>query len=79
VATRRKVITLDEGVLQALELLSRDTRRPLDELADQAFRELLKKLKRPAALDEALRASLRTEPANDPGPRTKRRRARSHP
>lgn len=77
-ATRRKVIVLDEGVLHALELLSRETGRPLEALADQAFRELLKKLKRPATLDDALRASLRTEPANDPGPRAKRR-ARSHP
>ena len=72
-ASRRKVIELDEEVLQALELLSRDTGRPLEALADQAFRELLKKLKRPARLGEALRASLRTQPANDPDPRTRRR------
>ena len=71
-ATKRKMIVLDEGVLQALELLSRET----GTLADQAFRELLKKRKRPATLNEALRASLRTQPANDPGPRS-RRRARS--
>ncbi len=75
-ATKRKMIVLDEGVLQALELLSRETGTPLASLADQAFRELLKKRKRPATLNEALRASLRTQPANDPGPRS-RRRARS--
>ena len=75
-ATKRKMIALDEGVLQALELLSRETGTPLEALADRAFRELLKKRKRPATLNEALRASLRTEPANDPGPRS-RRRARS--
>jgi hypothetical protein len=76
VATKRKMIVLDEGVLQALELLSREAGTPLERLADQAFRELLKKRKRPATLNEALRASLRTQPANDPGPRS-RRRARS--
>jgi hypothetical protein len=75
-ATKRKMIALDEGVLQALELLARETGTPLETLADRAFRELLKKRKRPATLNEALRASLRTEPANDPGPRS-RRRARS--
>ena len=75
-ATKRKMIALDEGVLQALELLSRETGTPLEGLADQAFRELLKKRKRPATLNEALRASLRTQPANDPAPRS-RRRARS--
>lgn len=72
-ATKRKLIALEEGLLQALELLARDTGKSLDALADQAFREFLKKLKRPATLDEALRASLRTAPANDPGPRTRRR------
>jgi hypothetical protein len=72
-ARKRKMLALDEGVLQALELLARDTGKSLDALADQAFLELLKKLKRPATLNEALRASLRTAPANDPGPRTRRR------
>jgi hypothetical protein len=73
VATRRKVIALDEGIVQALELLSQETGRPLESLADEAFRQFLRKLKRPATLDEALRASLRHEPANDSEPRAKRR------
>ena len=65
-ATKRKMILLDEGVLQALELLSRETGTPLEALADQAFRELLKKRKRPATLNEALRASLRTAAGQRP-------------
>jgi hypothetical protein len=73
VATRRKVIALDEGIVQALQLLSQETGKPLDALADEAFRQFLAKLKRPATLDEALRASLRREPANDPEPRARRR------
>jgi hypothetical protein len=68
-ARRRKVFNVDEAVLQALSFLSRDNRVPLDDLADQAFRDVLKKHKRPVSLKDALKQSARTVPANDPEPK----------
>jgi hypothetical protein len=48
--------------------------KDLQELADEAFRDLLKKHKRPSSLKEALRHSTRQYPANDqPAPRAKRK------
>jgi hypothetical protein len=61
--------------LQALELLARDSMKVLQELADEAFRDLLKKHGRPSSLKDALRQSTRQIPANDPnGGRATRRR-----
>jgi hypothetical protein len=37
----------------------------LQELADEAFRDLLRKHRRPVSLKEALRESTRRHPAND--------------
>jgi hypothetical protein len=37
----------------------------LQELADEAFRDLLKKHRRPTTLKEMLRDSVRSHPAND--------------
>lgn len=61
----RKLIAFDPETLQALELLSRDSMKDMQELADEAFRDLLKKHGRPSSLKEALRQSTRTLPAND--------------
>ncbi len=61
----RKIIEFDEETLRALELLASDSMKDLQELADEAFRDLLKKHKRPASLKEALRESTRQYPAND--------------
>ena len=53
--------------------VSEDTiRRDLQELADEAFADLLRKHRRPVTLKEALRASVRSQPANDGSPRQKR-------
>ena len=68
--TKRKQFTLDVGVLQTLEVMARDRDRSLDALADEAFRHLFKKDRRPTSLKEALRASVRTVPANDRAPKT---------
>jgi hypothetical protein len=57
---------LDKGVWQALDSLARDREVSLQQLADEAFRDLLKKHSRPVTLREALRASSRTIAANDP-------------
>jgi hypothetical protein len=43
----------------------------LQELADEAFGDLLKKHRRPVTLKEALKQSAQQMPANDPAPRVK--------
>jgi hypothetical protein len=63
-----KRVQFDQETWNALDLLSRDTMRDFQELADEAFSDLLKKHHRPVSLKDALRASARTVPANDPGP-----------
>jgi hypothetical protein len=46
----------------------------IQELADEAFRDLLKKHNRPTTLKEMLKASVRAHPDNDPAkPRRKGR------
>ena len=71
----RKLIAFDPTTLQALELLGRDSMKDLQELADEAFRDLLKKHGRPTSLKDALRQSTRQLPANDArGPRTRKAR-----
>lgn len=63
----RKIIEFDSETWRALEGLSRDRVATVQELADEAFRDLLKKHHRPVTLREALKASARTVPANDAG------------
>jgi hypothetical protein len=71
---RRKLIELDAETWHALQLLARDSMKTLQELADEAFSDLLRKHGRPVTLREALRASVRRLPANDePGQRKGRR------
>ena len=76
----RKLIEFDSETWRALEGLSRDSLASIQELADEAFRDLLKKHRRPVTLREALKASARSIPANDAdgGPRrgSKQRRKR---
>lgn len=64
-----KRVHLDTDVLHQVELLARDTGRSLQELADEAFGDLLKKHHRVIGLEAQLKASLRRAPANDPGRR----------
>ena len=61
----RRRIAFDAETWHALNRLSLDSRRRLQDLADEAFRDLLKKHRRPVALQEALRESVRMQPAND--------------
>jgi hypothetical protein len=70
----RKLIEFDGETWRALEGLSHDSLATLQELADEAFRDLLKKHHRPVTLREALKASKRAIPANDAG-----RAARTRP
>jgi hypothetical protein len=70
---KRKQFNLDANVLNALEAFARDNGDSLDQLADLAFRDLLKKLGRPVSLREALRLSARTLSANDREPKRSRK------
>jgi hypothetical protein len=78
----RKIIAFDDETFDALKLLASDRMSTLQELADEAFADLLKKHGRPVGLKDALRQSLRRIPANDPrpargnGPKAKPRRKR---
>ena len=60
-----KRIQFDAETYAALDLLARDDMRDFQELADEAFRDLLKKHGRPSDLKSALRQSARRIPAND--------------
>jgi hypothetical protein len=70
----RRRIEFDAETWQAIHKLSLDSMKSLQDLADEAFRDLLKKHRRPTTLKDMLRESARSQPANDHFPR---RRARS--
>ena len=53
-----KRVQLDDETWQALDLLARDRMMDFQELADEAFSDLLKKHGRPTDLRSALRQSL---------------------
>jgi hypothetical protein len=54
-----KRVQFDADTWQQIDLLGRDQMKDFQELADEAFRDLLKKHGRPADLREALRRSVR--------------------
>ena len=55
----RKLISFDDETLTALTQLGRDRMATLQDLADEAFADLLKKHDVPVDLKDALRKSLR--------------------
>jgi predicted DNA-binding ribbon-helix-helix protein len=59
-----KRVTFDRETWNALDLMARDKMMTLQELADEAFRDLLKKHNRPTDLKSALKASARELAAN---------------
>lgn len=65
---KRKLIEFVPEVWLALDLLAKDTGRSVQDLAEEAFGDLLGKYHRPASLKEALRESARRLPANDDVP-----------
>lgn len=81
--TRRKQVTLDAALAAALESLAQDEGLSFDLMADEAFRDVLRKKSRPIGLQDALRASARSLPANDPmshdGPKTTVKRSARKP
>jgi hypothetical protein len=61
----RKRIAFDPETWHALDRLAKDRMVTIQDLADEAFRDLLKKHRRPTTLKEMLRESARSHPAND--------------
>ena len=57
---RRKLVGFDAETWHALNLLSRESMKSFQELADEAFRDLLHKYRRPTDLKAALRESARS-------------------
>jgi hypothetical protein len=60
-----KRIAFDRATFMALDLYARDSMKSFQELADEAFADLLAKHDRPTDLKDALRRSTRTIGAND--------------
>jgi hypothetical protein len=65
---KRKLIEFAPEIWLALDLLAKDSGRSVQELADEAFADLLGKYQRPSSLKDALRESARRLPANDDVP-----------
>ena len=68
----RRRIEFDAETWNALDRLSKDRMATVQELAEEAFRDLLKKHRRPTTLKEMLRESIRSHPANDSHPPTRK-------
>ena len=75
---RRKLIAFDPETWNALDLLARDSMSTIQELADEAFRDLLRKHNRAVDLKTALRLSARESPAGAPeAPRGRKRKSKN--
>ena len=59
---KRKLIAFDTETWHTLQLLARDTMKDIQELADEAFADVLRKHHRPTEIKEALRQSAREQP-----------------
>ncbi|WP_375313938.1 hypothetical protein WHZ77_12525 [Bradyrhizobium sp. A5] len=73
----RKLIAFDEDTFDKLKQLGRDRMGTLQELADEAFADLLKKHGIPVDLSDALRKSARLGGDAKTTARPKTRKARS--
>ena len=71
---RRKLIAFDQETWNALDLLARDSMSTIQELADEAFRDLLRKHNRAVDLQTALRLSARETGTKVQGTTTARKR-----
>jgi hypothetical protein len=75
----RKLIAFDEDTFDKLKQLGRDRMATFQELADEAFADLLKKHGIPIDLRDALRKSVKLEGAPNTQRRAPRPEKRSHP
>ena len=73
----RKLIAFDDDTFDKLKQLGRDRMATFQELADEAFADLLKKHGIPIDLRDALRKSARLDEASKTTARPKTRKARS--
>jgi hypothetical protein len=71
---RPKLVGFDDETWHALNLLSRESMKTFQELADEAFRDLLHKYGRPTDLKAALRESARSSAG--PGAASRKRHPR---
>jgi hypothetical protein len=69
----RRRIDFDAATYNALDRLAKDRMATIQELADEAFRDLLKKHRRPTTLQEMLQESVRSHPVNDRMPLPRKR------
>ena len=69
----RRRIAFDQETWVALDRLAKDRMMTIQELAEEAFRDLLKKHRRPTTLKEMLQESARSMPANDHQPERRKR------
>jgi hypothetical protein len=60
-----KRIQFDDETWHAIDLLAKDSMKDFQELANEAFADLLKKHRRPVGFKAALKQSVRDAPAND--------------
>jgi hypothetical protein len=70
-----KRVEFDDETWASVDLLSKDRMMTFQELADEAFRDILKKYNRPTSLKEALRKSAGV--SADIVPLKKRKKARA--
>ena len=72
----KKLVAFDDETFAALTLLSRDRMATIQDLADEAFNDVLKKHGRPVELREALRKSAKPRESDARKPAERRKRAR---
>jgi hypothetical protein len=69
-----KRVTFDSATWSALDLYARDSMKSFQEIADEAFADLLEKHDRPVDLKDALKRSARKIGANTEGRRARPKR-----
>jgi hypothetical protein len=74
-----KRVQFDDGTWHALNLLAHDRMQDFQELADEAFRDLLAKYSRPTDLKTALRRSAGVEVGKQPSGKSRAKSPKPKP